>query len=1231
MPKPTEPDKIPITSPAQLRLEFDSLHTALALEETEHTWEKIDKAVKRFQAVVRGGAGKKELADEYVRGMRDKTLVNGLIRSLATERTRLSGSTLDLVGSSTRLGPQFAPLLPLYLPTLLRLLCRTNKLYITRSTTTIISIVKNTKLVDVLRFIVSEWHGESGKSATFREKAAEITAYILSSGAGGEMQIEKDILDRRIEELEWIIKTAAVDRDAKVRAEAKKCWEVYRREWPERVASFTSPMTPTIRRYLNVNATATTASTTANSNATRAPASVKKPRVPSALSSSVSHAPSHPVSVSAPAPVRPVAALGRSAGPASRPLASTISHRAPPPPSIAPSSEAQHRSTTSHSTGMGPPPIRPARAESTRSVSNPSTSRPASRNDDQRKELGSSTTSHSSTRAPSAASSSVSTTTSNSSSFRPTPAIRSGTTSAPPFKPAVRTATKSTATTGCVAAEPRRARRIAQEPVPVSVPPVSAPLPSSTSTATLSRSTSSTAVRTQALASSTSSSRPHPPVAPSASAPFRPHKPTVSTLTSKTSTRTQPSTSTRTGPISRPPLTASTAASAARATEKPAASTLGTRSRREKERIEQDGEKTKEKERRAAAAEVAALEAAANKRKEQEAHEKEAEERKLREMAEKAKEVPLPIEEEVQSESESEAEEEEEEHEEAFAFVESQESVAEEVGMESEYLIESQGVEVVSKQEEEEDVRLRHQSDSEEIAEVEVEEEENGKIELPSEESENNNEVSSEGALASQEEREQEGAVPQESESEQIQAEDHPESPIVEEIRLVGDLPPSPFLAEKHDTAPSCDAESVQDPCEQKEDAAEISDSTVSTIAPSTIHAAQASPSPLPDVSVALDTLATAIATEANETSLLADTTLPRSPFLETAPSAQSFSASTPVSADSLDECFPTPVQQPIFTSLPPLSPEPCQTASIVLETPPRFDDPPAQLRLPGRPVVALNFPGRAPVPTQSVQSIETEAESPRPELAPEEETIESNEESEEDEEEESDTASPSRRPSNLNRRAMPPPTPLRSVPRQRQPVFLPEEASYTDNDTSFEEQEETDEESYQVPLNDAEYDDSDRGEVEVEGDQEVDIEEKEEEDQSTPKAHTEFDLDVSSEPEVEEAVKLIEPAGLTQEVDELEDEEESRFELEQPELRFHDETESEPEVTMEESTQSRESQEEEEEEKEKEEEEEEILEQQPNILKRSLRSRTVTVDLQSSSAKTPGRNRSREVLGEVQ
>lgn len=55
-------------------------------------------------------------------------------------------------------------------------------------------------------------------------------------GVGAEdMVLDKETMERRMEELEWIIKTGATDREAKVRGEIKKCWEVYKKVWPERV------------------------------------------------------------------------------------------------------------------------------------------------------------------------------------------------------------------------------------------------------------------------------------------------------------------------------------------------------------------------------------------------------------------------------------------------------------------------------------------------------------------------------------------------------------------------------------------------------------------------------------------------------------------------------------------------------------------------------------------------------------------------------------------------------------------------------------------------------------------------------------------------------------------------------------------------------------------------------------------------------------------------------------
>lgn len=52
----------------------------LALNETEDTWEKINRALKRFQAVVRGGATK--YTDDCVALLRDPRTAKGLVRSV---------------------------------------------------------------------------------------------------------------------------------------------------------------------------------------------------------------------------------------------------------------------------------------------------------------------------------------------------------------------------------------------------------------------------------------------------------------------------------------------------------------------------------------------------------------------------------------------------------------------------------------------------------------------------------------------------------------------------------------------------------------------------------------------------------------------------------------------------------------------------------------------------------------------------------------------------------------------------------------------------------------------------------------------------------------------------------------------------------------------------------------------------------------------------------------------
>lgn len=204
--------------------------------------------------MVKGGAHK--YVEEFVRTMKSKEIVTGMVRSvslltqdagarphlalvlkqMATERTRLSASTLELVASITRLGPSFAPLLPYYLPPLLRLLCRTNKLYISRAATTLSAIIFHTKLVDILKYVVSEWKAEAGKSTSFRIGATEVVMALVKAVKNGD-QTDKDGFERRVEELEWVLKHGATDREPKVRSEIKVVFEIYKSVWPERVAA----------------------------------------------------------------------------------------------------------------------------------------------------------------------------------------------------------------------------------------------------------------------------------------------------------------------------------------------------------------------------------------------------------------------------------------------------------------------------------------------------------------------------------------------------------------------------------------------------------------------------------------------------------------------------------------------------------------------------------------------------------------------------------------------------------------------------------------------------------------------------------------------------------------------------------------------------------------------------------------------------------------------------------
>ncbi|GAA6028827.1 hypothetical protein JCM8097_007414 [Rhodosporidiobolus ruineniae] len=1131
MPRQPDPDKIPIASPRDLHNEVDALLAVLALNETEDTWEKINKAVKRFQAVVRGGATK--FTDDFVQSMRDPRMVKGICRSLATERGALSGTTLELIASCTRLGSHFSVLLHPYLPTILRLFARPNKVYVNRAASTVASIVRNTRLGDVLKYIAAEWrNGEVGKSATFREQAAIAVALMLGADTGA-LAVEKDQLERRIDELEWVIKTGATGREASVRTEMKKCWEVYKREWPDRVASFTAPMTPTIRKYLKITEIAG-ASSSSSAAPTRAPPAAKKPHPLSSSTGPASHhaPPTRPLGAST--TTRTAAALSTS----------TSSSRSHPAPELAQS----HSSSTAH---------RAARVDGARSVSGSSgapSSRSASRNEDhhdrEREQLGASTASN--TTAPPARA-----------GFKPTapsakPALTGG--AAPPARlasgpkrtvPSSSSSSAPSSSSAAAPAEPRRARRVAAPPPPPPPAPTPAPTPIVAPTlSALSRSQSSSAAPPPAAALSRSQTTTSG--APTSShAPFRPKltsstaaaaaagvaaavKPKPSSLSSSASAPTRPATATAKAlstsssssaappaaapapprePKQRAPLHAPTASSLRHA--KPAASsssstaghsattsaaTLAARERRERRQAEKA-----EKE-------------AAERRRVEEKDNQEKREEEEKERLRRAREVPLPqaaveaaAEKEEDDLAEQEHEEEEAEEQVQETPVESQDvrevvaetAVAEPAQAEAQEEAPEQvqqaevdapapahaitpPVEPASAASEEEVLKPRASSPAQEPVEDEVVhavEEVQPELALEVEANELTpaaviEEAQRDEAVADVEPEPMqpvEEVYPVEVAAEPVEIvqpvevvgvveetsfvqpiEEQQDEPAPEPVQpsevedhslphLADDLPPSPFLASasaspaRDDPTPSFPSYSSPSPSPSPVAPSHL------TSRPFAFHLAS-TPSPI------------------SRSSILAHST--PAPPARAAPSPSHFA---PSAAPSPAPFTPPPasparivVHVPTAAFPPPATPEieAFQTRSIILDTPPRLDDLPGAVRLPGRrvpaPVFAVSLPSR--LREQKEEEVDPVEKAQGVEVAKEvqpEERVEAYE-SEQDEDAEEDVhpapSSPSPRSPLSARKPSPAAAAAISHPP---PIFLSEDGgsfgAYDDGETTFE------------------------------------------------------------------------------------------------------------------------------------------------------------------------------------
>lgn len=226
-----------MASSAELQFQFGQLAPALHLIETEDSWQKIDGALTKLETITKSGGYKN---DTFIILIKDHA--QPIVNSLLSERTKLSGTAADLLTSvAPRLANRFESLLSTFVPPLLQLCARTNKVALIRAKKCLLLIAKHCKLISLLPLLRD---AARDKSITLRNVAVEVTLMLIESIDN----IER--LERRIGDIEIIIKSTATDRDPEVRQWSKRTFELYSERFPSRVEMFVAPLTPTTRRYL---------------------------------------------------------------------------------------------------------------------------------------------------------------------------------------------------------------------------------------------------------------------------------------------------------------------------------------------------------------------------------------------------------------------------------------------------------------------------------------------------------------------------------------------------------------------------------------------------------------------------------------------------------------------------------------------------------------------------------------------------------------------------------------------------------------------------------------------------------------------------------------------------------------------------------------------------------------------------------------------------------------------
>jgi hypothetical protein len=185
----------------------------VSVQETETSWDGIHQGIVQLKECCDNGGCK--FPAEMIAGIR--LLSAPLNRAINSERSRLSSSAIELVTALLAgLGLSFAPLATSFLPTLIGLCARTNKVFTKRARTCILAIIQGTQSPSLLPLLV-RFLGH--KSPAVRLVVAEgVLAYLCRPVV--------DVTRARL--LEEVVKSTSRDASADVRKVGRDISEAYK-------------------------------------------------------------------------------------------------------------------------------------------------------------------------------------------------------------------------------------------------------------------------------------------------------------------------------------------------------------------------------------------------------------------------------------------------------------------------------------------------------------------------------------------------------------------------------------------------------------------------------------------------------------------------------------------------------------------------------------------------------------------------------------------------------------------------------------------------------------------------------------------------------------------------------------------------------------------------------------------------------------------------------------------